>query len=214
MLTVDIDVGGTLTDGIFTMGPTLACVKVDTTPHDLTVCLFECLTQGAAQLGFDDIDSFLESVDLIRWSTTITSNVLAEHRGPRLGLIVTRGHGRDLYGDTLPSPLLGRLVAEAHVMELDPLAPETEIMRAVRSLLEGGVRRICISLSGAERDAGPEIHMKRVIEQQYPDHFLGSVPVLTGSDIARGSDDSTRTGCALINAYTHGALAADRKSVV
>ncbi len=43
---------------------------------------------------------------------------------------------------------------------------------------------------------------------QYPDHFLGSVPVLAGSDISKSADDRTRTYCAVINAYTHGALAA------
>jgi acetophenone carboxylase len=47
------------------------CVKVDTTPHDLTVCLFECLGQGATQLGYADVDAFLEDLELIRWSTTI-----------------------------------------------------------------------------------------------------------------------------------------------
>src|SRR6185437_7052619 len=40
------------------------------------------------------------------------------------------------------------------------------------------------------------------------DHFLGSVPVLAGSDISKSSDDRTRAFCAVINAYTHGALAA------
>ena len=78
MLTVDIDIGGTLTDGIFIEGEKIVCAKVDTTPHDLTICLFDCLTQGATQLGYTDVDLFLENVDLIRWSTTITSNVLAE----------------------------------------------------------------------------------------------------------------------------------------
>ena len=37
MFTVDIDVGGTLTDGLFSDGAKAASVKVDTTPHDLTV---------------------------------------------------------------------------------------------------------------------------------------------------------------------------------
>ena len=76
MWTVDIDVGGTLTDGIFTNAENVFCVKVDTTPHDLTVCLFDCLAQAAAKLGFADTVEFLENVELIRWSTTITSNVL------------------------------------------------------------------------------------------------------------------------------------------
>lgn len=208
MLIADIDVGGTLTDGMFTHGPNVICVKVDTTPHDLTVCLFDCLTQGATQLGFGDLDAFLESVDLIRWSTTITSNVLAEQRGPKLGLIVSRGHGKDLYGDRQRSSLLDTLLAERNVIEVDLSTPDTEIRNAVRSLLEGGVRRICISLKGSDRDPQPEIRIKRIIEEQYPDQFLGSVPVLAGSDISRRADDLTRTYCALINAYTHGALAA------
>ena len=71
--TADIDVGGTLTDGLFTSGDQMLSVKVDTTPHDLTVCLFDCLSQAASKLDFTDAISFLENVDLIRWSTTITS---------------------------------------------------------------------------------------------------------------------------------------------
>jgi N-methylhydantoinase A len=208
VLTVDIDVGGTLTDGMFIRDGAVSCVKVDTTPHDLTVCLFDCLTQGATQLGFPDVDTLLEKVDLIRWSTTISSNVLAEQRGPRLGLIVSRGHESDLYGGMLRSPLLDRLVSNGNVIGVDATTPDGEIMQAARGLLETGVRRICVSLQDADRSPEPEIRIKRVIEQQYPDHFLGSVPVLAGSDISRGADDRTRTCCALINAYTHGALAA------
>jgi N-methylhydantoinase A/oxoprolinase/acetone carboxylase beta subunit len=208
VLTVDIDVGGTLTDGIFIKDGNLVCIKVDTTPHDLTVCLFDCLAQGAAQLGFDDVDAFLECVDLIRWSTTITSNVLAEQRGPRLGLMVSRGHESDFYGETQHSVLLDRLISTQNVIGVDASTSEAEIMNAARGLLEMGVRRICVSLKDADRNPDSEIRIKRIIEQQYPDHFLGSVPVLAGSDIGRGADDRTRTYCALINAYTHGALAA------
>jgi len=208
VITIDIDVGGTLTDGIFIQDGAMLCVKVDTTPHDLTVCLFDCLTQGATQLGFADADTFLESVDLIRWSTTITSNVLAEQRGPRLGLIISRGHETDFYGETQRSILLDRLISGQHVIGVDAATSDAEIMNAARGLLETGVRRICVSLKDADRHPESEIRIKRIIEQQYPDHFLGSVPVLAGSEIGRGADDRTRTYCALINAYTHGALAA------
>lgn len=208
MWTVDIDVGGTLTDGIFTEGDTLFCAKVDTTPHDLTVCLFDCLSQGAAKLEFADVAAFLEHVELIRWSTTITSNVLAESRGPRIGLLVSRGHEKDLYGAEPNSVVLDRLVSGRDVIGLNGSGSETEIMNAARMLLEGGVRRICVSLPGSHRHSGQETSIKRIIDQQYPDHFLGSVPVLAGSDISKSADDRTRTYCALINAYTHGALAA------
>jgi N-methylhydantoinase A/oxoprolinase/acetone carboxylase beta subunit len=208
VLTADIDVGGTLTDGIFIDDKRIVCVKVDTTPHDLTVCLFECLSHGATQLGYLDVDAFLENLELIRWSTTITSNVLAESSGPRIGLLISRGHERDLYGPNPRSMVLNGILSERDVIGIDEGTSETEIMNGVRSLLEGGVRRICVSLSGAHRSSVREMQIKRIIDQQYPDHFLGSVPVLAGSDISKSADDATRTYCAIINAYTHGALAA------
>ncbi len=208
MWTVDIDVGGTLTDGLFTNGGSLFCVKVDTTPHDLTVCLLDCLTQAGTKLDFPDLPAFLEDVELIRWSTTITSNVLAERRGPRVGLLVSRGHERDLYGSEPQSPILDRLLNAHDVLGLDGNLNEAAVMNAARSLLERGVRRICISLQGAHRGPESELAAKRIIDELYPDHFLGSVPVLCGSEISKSADDRTRTYCAVINAYTHGALAA------
>ncbi|MBZ5527626.1 MAG: hydantoinase/oxoprolinase family protein [Acidobacteriia bacterium] len=208
MLTVDIDIGGTLTDGIFTDGGKIVCAKVDTTPHDLTICLFDCLTQGAVQLGYSDVDLFLEKVDLIRWSTTITSNVLAELRGPRIGLLISPGHEKNIYSKDARSVVMGRILSERDVIGIDPAASDAEVMNAVRSLLETGVRRICVSFEGAHRNPELEIRIKKIVGQQYPDHFLGSVPVLAGSDSSKSYDDMTRTDCALINAYTHGALAA------
>jgi N-methylhydantoinase A/oxoprolinase/acetone carboxylase beta subunit len=208
MWTVDIDVGGTLTDGLFINGEKLFCEKVDTTPHDLTVCLLDCLTQAAAKLKFADLSSFLEHVELIRWYTTITSNVLAERRGPRVGLLVSKGNEQSLYGSESASPILDRLLNARDVIGLDDHAGEAAVMNAARSLLERGVRRICVSLQGAHRNPECELSVKRVIDQLYPDHFLGSVPVLVGSDLSKSSDDRTRTYCAVINAYTHGALAA------
>jgi N-methylhydantoinase A/oxoprolinase/acetone carboxylase beta subunit len=206
--TVDIDVGGTLTDALFTQAAETFCVKVDTTPHDLTVCLFDCLSQAAAKLNFPDTREFLEHVALIRWSTTITSNVLAESRGPRIGLLVSAGHQLDLYGPEPRSSVLNRLISEHDVIGLSPSADELEIMNAARKLLESGVRRICVSLQNSHRDPRREISIKRIIDEQYPDHFLGSVPVLAGSDISKSAEDRTRTYSALINTYTHGALAA------
>jgi N-methylhydantoinase A len=208
MWIVDIDVGGTLTDAIFTSGEQAFSAKVDTTPHDLTVCLFDCLAQGAAKLGFADTPAFLEHIDLIRWSTTITSNVLAELRGPRIGLLVSKNHERNLYGVDQRSSILNRLLADKDVIGLNGAFDAAQVTNAARALLEGGVRRICVSLKDSHRNAAAELAVKSAIDLQYPDHFLGSVPVLAGSDISKSSDDRTRTYCAVINAYTHGALAA------
>src|ERR1700752_2384410 len=208
MWTVDIDVGGTLTDGLLTSGGDVVCVKVDTTPHDLTVCLMDCLNQAAGKTGFPDAVSLLNNVNLVRWSTTITSNVLAELRGARIGLLVTQGHEQSLYGKDGRSSILGRLVNDRDVIGIHGSAQDSDIMNAARSLLESGVRRICISLKDSHRSPERAILYTRLLDQQSPDHFLGSVPVLAGIDISKSPDDQTRTYCAAINAYTHGALAA------
>jgi N-methylhydantoinase A len=95
--TIDIDIGGTLTDGVFSDGVDITEIKVDTTPHDITVCLFECLNQGASKLGFDNLKELMKGTSVIRWSSTVTTNVLAERTGPKMGLIVTKGYGANLW---------------------------------------------------------------------------------------------------------------------
>ncbi len=206
MYTIDIDVGGTLTDGLFSDGSAVTPVKVDTTPHDLTVCFQACLTEGATKLGFADLRSFLEQVSVIRWSTTITANVLAQRAGPKLGLLVSAGQEANLYGDR-PSVTLGALIDPANVMALSQPLDEVGVLTAVKRLLENGIRRVCVSFAGSFNDGGDERQVKRLIETQYPDHFLGSVPVLLSSEICKFPDDNTRTHMALINAYIHDPLA-------
>ena len=211
MYTVDIDTGGTMTDGLVWDGTTMVIVKVDTTPHDLTVSFRELLGEAARQLGFGgDLGAFLDEVSLIRWSSTITSNTLGERKGAKLGLLVQPGSERSLYGDG-PSPAVGTLVAERNVIGVDADADGQGadgqgVLDAVRGLLEDGARRICVSL-----DSFPETRqeqaVKRIIEAQYRDHYLGSVPVLLASDMAQVDDGQTRTHYALINAYVHGQLA-------
>ncbi|OQY50785.1 MAG: hypothetical protein B6240_01070 [Desulfobacteraceae bacterium 4572_87] len=45
--TIDIDTGGTFTDGFFVSGDRVESVKVPTSPHDLTICFLECIEAGA-----------------------------------------------------------------------------------------------------------------------------------------------------------------------
>lgn len=206
MYTIDIDVGGTLTDGLFGDGQRVAAAKVDTTPHDLTVCFRDCLQAGAAELGFADLGDFLAQTGLIRWSTTITTNALAERRGPRLGLFVSAGQEQSLYSGNGGSPAL-ELLGEGNIIGLSQPVDPQAVLGLVKNLLERGVRRMCISLAGAFSDPADEEKIKAAIECQYPDHYLGSVPVLLGSDICKHPDDMTRTHYALINAYVHGPLA-------
>lgn len=203
---MDIDIGGTMTDGLFSDGNTLVPVKVETTPHDFTVCFFDCLREGAKNCGYDDLAQFLSQVKVIRWSSTIATNVLAEGKGPKLGLLISEGHASDLYG-SLTSPAVPKVIQPEHIVPVSDSLSEEEILLKVRGLLEKGVRRICISLKGAYEDPRAEQRIKSLIEEQFPDHYLGAVPVLLGSDILHHPDDQTRTHLALINSYVHTPLA-------
>ncbi|MFH0960939.1 MAG: hydantoinase/oxoprolinase family protein [Pseudomonadota bacterium] len=204
--TVDIDTGGTFTDGLFTDGAQSKRVKVDTTPHDLTVAWINCLREGAKQFGFSTLRQFLELVDIMRWTSTVATNVIAEQKGPKLGLFVTETYEKNLYSEAAKSPVLGRLVNEANVEAVKfPLDPD-KLLLQIKPLLEKGVRRICISLKkGLEHD--DELTIKKIFEEQYPDHYLGNVPLLLGRDILKRRDAMTRTHVALMNSYVHGPMA-------
>jgi N-methylhydantoinase A/oxoprolinase/acetone carboxylase beta subunit len=207
MFTVDIDTGGTMTDALVSDGKALQSFKVDTTPHDYTVSFRECLSEAARHYGFPTVSKFLDEVKLIRWSSTITSNVLGERRGAKVGLLVSKGHEQGLYGEGT-SPVVDELVAEENVIGLPPQLTAQDVLSAVKRLLEDGVRRICVSIQGTFPDSQAETEIKRIIERQYPDHYLGAVPVVLGSEMAQTPHDTTRTHYSLINSYVHSQLAA------
>lgn len=206
MLTVDIDTGGTMTDALVSDGVLRHSFKVDTTPHDYTVSFTSCLTEAANALNYPDVESFLRKVGVIRWSSTITTNVLAERRGSKVGLLVDIGHEKDLYG-TGVSRVVGELIDEANIIGLSAQASAGEVLAAVKVLLESGVRRICICLKDSFPDNTRERTIKAMIEDQYPDHIIGAVPVLLGSEMIALRHDQTRVHYSLMNAYTHNQLA-------
>lgn len=212
MFTIDIDTGGTMTDGLVSGSgadgpPRVVSLKVETTPHDVTIAFVDVLEAARAELGFPDLRSFLSEVEVIRWSSTITSNVLAQRVGPKLGLLVTAGHETDLYDATAAPTVLGTLVSAEDVTGIAEDADEATVRRAIKSLLDKGIRRINVSLAGAFPDNAAEERIVEMISADYPDHFLGSIPALAGSEVVLRPDDSTRTIASLVNAYVHPALA-------
>jgi N-methylhydantoinase A/oxoprolinase/acetone carboxylase beta subunit len=206
MYTVDIDTGGTMTDALVSDGKQFFPFKTDTTPHDYTISFFNCLEEASKILGYDHVDIFLRDVSIIRWSSTITTNILAERSGAKVGILVTKGYEKNLYGKK-NSLVTDEYVPKKNIIGLSNEASNIEIMGAVKKLLEEGVRRICVCLKDSFPDNSNEKKIKAVIEEQYPDHIIGSIPVLLGSEMAQLAHDQTRVHYALINAYTHTQLA-------
>lgn len=209
MFSVDIDTGGTMTDTLISGGPQPVLIKVESTPHDVTVSFVRSLETAAAATGHDSLSEFLAHVDLIRWSSTITSNVLAQRTGPKLGLLVSAGCEDTLYADdaATTAQVMPSLVRREHVAGLPPAADRATIVALLKRLIDQGIRRINVSLQGAFPDNRREQEILRIIAEQFPDHYLGSVPALAGSDMLMRPDDMSRTFYALINAYVHNSLA-------
>jgi N-methylhydantoinase A len=205
--TIDIDNGGTFTDGFFTSDGRIEWVKVDTTPHDLTVCFLKCIEEGATKFGLT-VPQLLHGTEVIRFSTTHATNTLLQRSGPRLGLMVTRGFEESLYSSAARSPALDFIVPAGMVVGIDESAGKDSVDReqvrlAIRSLLGRGARIIVVSLYHAHLDPTKELIIREIADDDYPKHYLGAVPLLLSSEVSATTDDASRTNVALLNAYFH-----------
>jgi N-methylhydantoinase A/acetophenone carboxylase len=191
--TINIDTGGTFTDGYFTKNGSGRRVKVDTTPHDLTECLAKCIAAGADALGYDDATALLLDADAIRFSSTIGTNSIIQRTGPRIGLLVSR---RDMIDPALEE----FMVRPELVRELPDPRDEDAVRGLIRELLVAGVRIIVVSLDG---DDDGERTVKQLVQRDYPRHYLGAVPCLIASEVTPRSGPERRTATAVVNAYLH-----------
>ena len=202
MGSVNIDTGGTFTDGYFTRGDVAERVKVDTTPHDLTECLARCVAEGASRLGYPSVQALLLDTDVFRFSSTIGTNSIIQRTGPRIGLLVSAGAASSLYGRG-ESPLYDFFLRKDLVAEVNDPFDEEEVRGHVRGLLVGGARILVASFDGSNDDPGGEEAVKKVVQRNYPRHYLGAVPCLIASEVASRPGSERRTATAVINAYLH-----------
>lgn len=201
-VTINIDTGGTFTDGYLTVGERAASVKVETTPHDLTECLAACVAEGARSLGYPSTQALLLDTDVFRFSSTLATNSIIQRRGPRVGLLVSAGAGTELYGDG-DSGLYDFLLQPDMVIETGDPFDEKEVRAHVRQLLVAGARVIVVSLGDSDVDPSGEQAVKSVIEKDYPRHYLGAVPCLIASEVTARPGAERRTATAVLNAYLH-----------
>lgn len=210
---IDIDTGGTFTDGFVRGEGKIELVKVPTTPHDLTICFMECIEEAARKLGYQSASQLLPHTDTVRLSTTIGTNALINASGPKLGLLATRGRGENAYAPSgQTNPAVGFLVPANMIVCIDeqmtqgePVkAPDTaEVLAAVKALLERGARRIVVSLAGSALNPAHERLCRDIVLASYPAHYLGTVPLLLSTEVSSERDDFYRTNAALIDAYIH-----------
>jgi N-methylhydantoinase A len=216
---IGIDTGGTFTDAfIADDGSGHWTVKVPTTPHDLTVCFSDAIDGSAQAVGLTR-HGLLRRTAVIRFSSTIATNTALTRSGPKLGVLVTDSARPALYG-------LAGTADEARLLQFVPpdmitgirermspdargrLAPAAdEVVAAVRGLLERGARLLVVCLAGSAANPAHEAAVARVINDSYPRHYLGAVPVLLSTDVSAAVSDADRLTAAVVNGYLHRRLA-------
>jgi len=210
--TINIDTGGTFTDGFFTCGDKVKTSKVLTTPHDLTVCLMNCIEEGARSFGLETAE-MLRHTDVVKYSTTVGTNTIIQRSGPKLGLMVTRGHEETLYCGPSDAGGLENFLGPGMILgiggeigddggEREPVSA-AEVLATVKQLVDNGSRGIVVCLKNSYLNPVQERTVKCIINEEYPKHYLGSVPVLIASDISQRPGDAARVSTALLNAYLH-----------
>ncbi len=211
--TIDIDTGGTFTDGFFVQGARTETVKVPTTSHDLTVCFLDCIKAGAERFGVSAEDLLYET-DIIRFSNTIGTNTIIQRDGSKIGLLVTGGNEglTPIKADEGKTPLvfpdmvLGLEEALSETGEVIKVPEEHETMAVAQKLIDQGARCLVVALKHSEMNPANERRVRQIIKKEYSSDYLGSIPTFLSSDISGRSGEVERINAAVLNAYIHAKL--------
>jgi N-methylhydantoinase A/acetophenone carboxylase len=226
--TVDIDVGGTFTDCLVVLGDRMARAKSPTTGYNLSVGFRRAVEGAASQLDLT-LPEILQKSSVIRYSTTLAMNTLIQRSGPRLGLITTAGqehmlligrsrawadglHPRErryMYLARKPEPLIPYDMTVGVRERVDcfgnvviPLQKE-EVRQKVQELVDRGARGFVVSMLWSFMNPAHEQLVREVIQEEYPDRYLGNMPVLLSSEVQPKWHEYPRTNVAILSAYLH-----------
>lgn len=225
---VEIDIGGTFTDCYVCLDDREVWCKARTTPFDLSQGLSRAIDDAAQRLGMN-ASELVSKTQILRYSTTLAMNKLIERKGPRLGLIMTEGfedtvligrasqwsdgipfkEQRNIAGADKPAPIIPkeltvgvkeRVDYRGHVVR--PL-DEDHFIGQLDRLVDAGVRGFVVSLLWSFMNPAHERRIRELIEQEYNETYLGSMPVFLSSEVSPRKLEYTRTTMTILNAYLH-----------
>lgn len=231
MKRISVDIGGTFTDCFFAWDDKYVEAKALTTHHNLAQGFNEALDLACrrAELDRDDV---LSQVDSVRYATTLGTNALIERKGPRVGAIVTHGfedtiplsRGRG-YGEGLdpsmqqnlpaaerPDPLVHRSLIRSVQERVNsageivvPLV-ERNVREMVRELVDAGAQALVVSLVNATENPTHELRIMEIIQEEYPEHQLGAIPVLLGHQVSGRKGEYVRATSTIVDGFLHGIM--------
>jgi N-methylhydantoinase A/oxoprolinase/acetone carboxylase beta subunit len=227
-VSLDVDIGGTFTDLFLSYDGKTVFTKTPTTGYNLSVGFIRAVKDAAAMLGIP-IKELLGSTEVVRYSTTIAMNTLLQRTGPRLALITTEGFEdivpigkgaswsdqltfreiRNLARIQKPEPLISREmtvgVKERVNSRGEIIRPldEEDFLEKLQYLVDRGARGFVVSLLFSYANPAHERRIAGIIRKEYPDFYLGAMPVVLSSEVTPKQNEYTRTVTTILNAYLH-----------
>ncbi len=196
---VGIDIGGTCTDCVvIDEAGRVTLAKAFSTPPDFSRGILDALADAAAELTLD-VRELLAETSLFLHSTTVAENAVVDGTLAEAGIITNAGFEDTLFAmrggygrwsglteeqkrnpietDKLP-PIVPRALIRGVRERTDPTgeivlrADETEIERAVQTLLDAGVEALGVSLLWAFANPEGEELVRSVVARLAPDLFF------------------------------------------
>lgn len=230
---INVDIGGTFTDFFSAQeGGEVKISKTPTTNYDLSVGFMKGVKELSRMFGLG-LNDFLQQTDAVRYCTTLGTNALIERTGPKLGLITTAGfedtiflgrgrswadggsgkENKDLARIEKPKPLIyPDMVVGVHE-RIDSFGrvicppKREEVLEKLQVLVDRGAMGFVVCLLWSFANPMHERMIKEIIEEEYPEDYLGSMPVTLSSEVSPKSGEYTRFITAIVNAYIHGVMA-------
>jgi N-methylhydantoinase A/oxoprolinase/acetone carboxylase beta subunit len=225
---LEIDIGGTFTDCYVRLGERETWCKTRTTPFDLSQGMSQAIAESARRLDIETRE-LLEEIEIIRYSTTLAMNKLIERKGPRLALITTEGfedtlligrasqwsdgisfkEQRNIAAARKPEPLIPKELTVGVRERVDSAGAvlrtldEDHFLAQLDKLVDRGVRGFVVTLLWSFLNPVHERRIRELIESEYNETYLGSMPVFLSSEISPRKFEYTRTTMTVLNAYLH-----------
>ena len=213
-----IDVGGTFTDLLLFNDDSgaIQLLKTPSTPEDQSIGILHGIEQILAESG-----TAPAAIQSLLHGTTVSTNIVLEEKGAKVGLIVTENFEQILHmaRSQTPGPLAGWMI----MIKPDPLADlevtrgvpervdsrgqvvtpldESAVRVAVGELAAAGVESITVSLLHAYANPAHEERIRAIIRDMGID-----VPISLSSEILPEFREYERTLVAVMNAYVRPAM--------
>lgn len=231
MRRVSVDIGGTFTDCFVVWDGKYIEAKALTTHQNLALGFNEALGKACHVLELE-LEQILAAVDSVRYATTLGTNALIEHKGPRIGMLVTagfeatvplsraRGYGegldnlgqQDMPNASRPAPLV-----EAHMIcgvrervdfqgDLVMALDESDVRQRIRTLVDKGAQIIVVALVNSVVNPQHEQRIEEILLEEYPSHLLGAIPVILSHQVAGRKGEYVRATSAIVDGYLHSTM--------